>query len=97
MSGNNFFANLREDEDELEEVLHDPKIVIPASPNEVIKSLTKSKSTSNINVTITIYKEINDKIENIMKEVTEKSGKKITKSKVIAKICEEYLANYEVK
>ncbi|MFI3293240.1 MAG: hypothetical protein SNI70_06950 [Rikenellaceae bacterium] len=92
MRGDDFFGNLRESDDAEFEL---PSVGrVPSTAKDVVQSLAQEKGANNINITITINKALFSKIESIQKEIQSKSGNKISKSKVITKICDQFLENY---
>lgn len=92
MKGDDFFGNLRESDDAEFEL---PTVGrVPSTAKDVVQSLAQEKGANNINVTITINQTLFNKIESIQKDIQTKGGSKISKSKVIAKICDQFLENY---
>lgn len=69
---------------------------IPNSQTAIINQLTTIKNTHNINISLTINRELFQKIDKLQRQLQRRSNEKISKSKVIAKICEQYLSNYDV-
>ncbi len=96
MRGKDFFDNLRESDDTEFEFSLPTDGKVPPTTDDVVRSLTAEKGANNINVTITINKELFAKIESLQRQIQSQSNARITKSKVIAKICEQFLENYNI-
>ncbi|MFR9592771.1 MAG: hypothetical protein SNG27_10335 [Rikenellaceae bacterium] len=95
MKGKDFFGNLREShDDDFDFVL--PNVgTPPPKKGNVIKQLSIEKNATNINVTVTLNQELFRKIDKVQKELQKRSKDKVSKSRVIAKICEKFLSEYD--
>ncbi len=96
MKGKDFFSNLRDTEDSEYDFSIPSQGKVPATTNDVVKSLSQQRGASNINITITLNKELFAKIDNLQKAIQAKTNARISKSKVVAKICEQFLENYNI-
>ncbi|MFR9591826.1 MAG: hypothetical protein SNG27_05450 [Rikenellaceae bacterium] len=96
MKGKDFFSNLRDTEDAEYDFTLPTKGKVPPNTNDVVQSLSQEKGANNINITITVNKELFAKIDSLQKAIQAKSNARISKSKVIAKICEQFLENYDI-
>lgn len=97
MKGKEFFGNLRtDDENNFEVATPESKIAAPKA-EDVISQLGIGNDANNINVTITLNRDLFTKIEKIQKELEKKNKCKISKSKIITKICEQYLAEFSAE
>lgn len=92
MKGNDFFNNLREGDDTDFEFDLPKAGNIPPSKTDVVKQLTIEKNVNNINITVTLNRELFQKIDMVQKQLQKRSKDKVSKSKVIAKICEQFLS-----
>ena len=98
MKGKDFFNNLRDtDEKDFDFSVPTPEQTekTPSSADDVVKKLGITQDSNNINVTVTLNKELFKKIEHIREQIQKNSSGRISNSRVIAKICEQYLANIE--
>ncbi len=96
MKGKDFFNNLRETDEKEYDFTLPSTGKVPSSAKDVVDSLSQEKGANNINITITLNKELFDKIDNLQKEIQSKSHARISKSKVVTKICEQFLENYDI-
>ncbi len=92
MSKDDFFSNLRDSDDSDFDFELPQNRSVPTSKADVIRELSIEKNATNINVTVTLNGELFKKIEKVQKELQKRSKDRISKSKVIAKICEHYLS-----
>lgn len=96
MKGKDFFNNLRASDDTDFDFTLPNGGNVPPTTNDVVQSLSQELGANNINITLTINRGLFDKIESIQKQIEAKRKCKVSKSKIIARICEQYLENYEV-
>ena len=97
MKGKDFFNNLRETDDNDYDFSIPSTAQTPTTTEDVVKKLAIEKDANNINVTVTLNRELFNKIGSIQMQIQANSNGRVSKSKVISKICEQYLAGDEVE
>lgn len=95
MKGKEFFDNLRDNHDDDFDFDLPNVGTPPPKRGSVIKQLSIEKKATNINITVTLNQELFRKIDKVQKELQKRSKDKVSKSRVIAKICEQFLSEYE--
>ena len=100
MKGKDFFNNLRETDNgdfDFSVTTQQQAEKTPRTTQDVVKKLGITNDSNNINVTVTLNKDLFDKIEQIQNQIQKQNKNKISKSRIIAKICEQYLAGIDCK